>query len=982
MLTGIPANGQSEEQFVPRKKSSYNTLSWRVEDGLPFGEVRDICQTRDGYLWLATLNGAVRFDGIRFETFDPQNTPELVNSFINCLFVDSSGRLWLGHLNGSISVWKDGHFQAIETSNLWPEKEVDCFLEDTSGDIWAVSLRGEVTKVNTTTPEKNFTLSLENRPYSIQKHGSRVVMQSVDGQIIEYRLHDMPSIQITEPPPPIPLVSFAGSDTNDYWMIHQTQLKRFHKGEWVEDLGLCTWQHMKQTILMEHSNGMLYVGTPHGLYIYARQGDYQLLTEENGLTNNRILCLFEDREGTLWVGTGVGITAIRPSRYKMQYRAEPLTTTPIMAITPKREGGLWIGTYGMGLLSFDQHTFNIHNTPFKVINTVLEASNGDVWFNCLNRFLARYTNGTTEEVNTLPRNGRQINVVFEGDAGALWAGGANGLFRKTPQTQWRKVFHPTTLTAPIRAIEEGPTNIFWFARVEGGLLRLDEGETDRIGRMEGLPDESVRTLLYDPEQEILWIGTSGGLAMLSGGCIASFTEKDGLPGNVISTILKDGIGRLWLQTNRGIVIVEKKQLMDMMEGKIDQLSPLLLDASDGFTLPSTGEHVRTGCRTADGHLWFVTTKGLIELDPNDIYQSREPVPLCFAQMQLNDRIIPLENGQAPKLTPGVYRCNISYSALSFKAPHRIRFKYRLLGYDDNWIDAGTRHRAEYHRLPPGQYRLELLACNSDGHWNSDPTVLAFAIPSFFWETNWFKCLIILLGILLSSGLGLAIADRIGRRRLIRSEMLRAVEQERSRISMDIHDEIGAGLTRVTLLSGLIERLGSKWNPPLALSQNLKEMKRESGKLVQALDEIVWMITPGNDTLQNLCAYLEKFAMDYFSKTDIRCNLDIPYLLPDWNMSGPIRHNLFLLVKEACNNIVKHAEATEVQLAISTDHAELSIKVQDNGKGLINDSDVRFSNGLKGMQRRMEQMGGSFHIKSNPNEGTCITLILDKRQIHL
>ena len=292
------------------------------------------------------------------------------------------------------------------------------------------------------------------------------------------------------------------------------------------------------------------------------------------------------------------------------------------------------------------------------------------------------------------------------------------------------------------------------------------------------------------------------------------------------------------------------------------------------------------------------------------------------------------------------------------------------GLSDEWIDLGTHRVASYQHLPPGRYRFELTASNRDGIWNRSPIHIDILVKPYLWEAWWFKA----SGYLAASGLliliSLATADRMNRRKLILMEKSKAVEQERTRIAMDLHDEIGSELTRLQLLCHrsevVIKKLGIPETP-----QSISEIRQVTNKLVAALDEMVWVVRPTNDNLEHVIGYLTQYASTFFENSTITCKTDMPLQLPDAEIPGPVRHNLYLALKEALNNIVKHAGATEVLLEVNIEEQQLLLSVHDNGKGIDSKEGERFKRGLVSMRRRMQLNGGSFSIRVNDRQGTTV-----------
>jgi signal transduction histidine kinase len=319
--------------------------------------------------------------------------------------------------------------------------------------------------------------------------------------------------------------------------------------------------------------------------------------------------------------------------------------------------------------------------------------------------------------------------------------------------------------------------------------------------------------------------------------------------------------------------------------------------------------------------------------------------------------------------------------LSFTAPEKVRFRYRLEGLETKWMDAGTKRSVNYSYIPPGKYTFRVLACNNDGVWNESGGAFAFTVLPHFWQTWWFRTLAGLNAAVLVAGTVLFTTRRRMRHKLERIERQRAIERERARIAKDIHDDLGASLTRITLLSQSAR--GEMEHSPEAAA-DLDRIYRTARELTRAMDEIVWAVNPQHDTLDSLATYLGKFAQDFLNAVHVRCRLDLPMQLPVWPLTAEVRHNLFLAFKEALNNAVRHADATEVRVSLSIEPAGFALRVEDAGRGFVTGADgsaardpVRLAsgNGLANMQQRLAEIGGRCDLRSAPGEGTKVTFFV-------
>jgi len=330
-----------------------------------------------------------------------------------------------------------------------------------------------------------------------------------------------------------------------------------------------------------------------------------------------------------------------------------------------------------------------------------------------------------------------------------------------------------------------------------------------------------------------------------------------------------------------------------------------------------------------------------------------------------------------RIPPGKHQFDFQYTALSFAAPDKVRFRYRLTGLDEDWVEAGEKRSAHYGPLRPGRYRFQVSACNNDGVWNEQGAVIGMEVLPHFWQTWWFNGLMGVTGLGIVFGAVRFAATRSLRRKLERVNQQRAIERDRERIAKDIHDDLGAGLTQIMLQSALARRDSQE-----EIQTHLVQISDTARELVRTMDETVWAITPENDSLDGLVTYVGKFVQEYVTAAGLRCRLDLPAQVPFQAVSAEVRHNVFLAIKETINNSLKHAQATEIFLQLKLQPSAFTFVVRDNGRGFVLGSiamppadGVRISSGhgLRNLARRLEQIGGSCAIRSAPEQGTEVEL---------
>jgi signal transduction histidine kinase len=418
------------------------------------------------------------------------------------------------------------------------------------------------------------------------------------------------------------------------------------------------------------------------------------------------------------------------------------------------------------------------------------------------------------------------------------------------------------------------------------------------------------------------------------------------------------------------------------DGKTKEITCATFGQSDGLPmLKCSGGFQPAGCQTPDGRLWIPDGKALVTIDPAALTTNEIPPKVVIEEVRLDGDTVAhrLSRNEPLKIAPGQHRLEIDYTALSFTAPEKVRFRYKLKGSERQWEEAGSKRSAEFAYLPPGDYAFEVIASNNDGVWADEGALFAFRLLPHFWQTFGFRALMVTIAL---AGMGTGVhldARRRLRRRLEALERQRAVERERSRIARDIHDDLGASLTRISLLSDAVP--SDQASPPEA-ADALGRIFTNSRQLVQALDEIVWAVNPKFDTVESLANYLGNFAQELLETASIGCRLDMPVNLPVLPVTSEVRHNVFLAFKEALNNVLKHAEATQVHVILAIAESALVLTVEDNGKGFTPPGDAdpgptRKSgqpggSGLANMKKRMADIGGRCEFQKASDGGGVVS----------
>jgi signal transduction histidine kinase/ligand-binding sensor domain-containing protein len=963
----------------------YFTRTWRTEDGLPNDAVSAVTQTRDGYLWLATYDGLARFDGVNFTRFDSSTTPEMHSTRVTSLFEDAEGNLWIGYETGELTRYRDGHFYTTDFHAPWEQKKIQTIRADSSGDIWLLNdagtladAKGRVIAGLNTNGAAGATALVSDSKGTIWADwsGNAYVLQQGALKQLPSRSGDY--------------VKCICSGVDDgLWIIGQNYVSEWKDGQ-MFDKGQSPLGQSAVEAMIQMKSGCLAVGTlDQGLFLIFPGRNVVHFNHANGFPDNWVRCLCEDREGTLWVGTGSsGLLALRQSRVTTLKPPDDWQGASVLSITRSRDGSLWAGTEGAGVYRFFNGQWTEFGADAGIPNpfdwSVSEDPQGVLWVGTWGGGLCQKIGARFQPIAATGA-ATAATAILHGRKGVTWIGTVTGLLKYQDGTVTHYGEKEGLVLPDIRALAEEPDGTLWFGMLGGGVGRLKDGVIKQFRQADGLSSDFVQCLHLD-EDHALWIGTyGGGLNWLKGGHFSTVGVNQGLPNNYICAIEQDRSDNYWISSHAGIFRIQKAELIQCAEKKLSSVHPLVYGIGDGMpTLQCAGGFQPVSFRSDDGRLWFSTSSGIVVINPDDIKVNELAPPVHLEKLVIDGRAEGGLNGtNGPlQIAPGRQRFEFDYTGISFVSPEKMGFKYRLAGLDHGWTDAGTKRTVIYSYLPPGTYRFEVTACNSDGVWNHTGASLAFTVQPYFWQTWTFRIGSGLAAAALLTGAVWGISRWRIRQKLERLERQRAIERERARIARDIHDNLGANLTRISLLSQFAH--GELENPKEAAVQ-LDRIYETTREMTRAMDEIVWAVNPEHDTLDSVGNYLGKFAQDYLGSLGIRSRLDLPVQLPQWLVTAEVRHHLFLAFKEALHNVVKHANASEVSVSLTTTDHSFTLVARDNGRGFdpktIGEKkrvEIGRSsgNGLVNMRLRLEKIGGRCEIQSGPGTGTEIKFVVE------
>jgi signal transduction histidine kinase/ligand-binding sensor domain-containing protein len=717
--------------------------------------------------------------------------------------------------------------------------------------------------------------------------------------------------------------------------------------------------------MYEDRSGTLWLGRlKEGLF---RLKDGRLEKVEG--INHTVWNILEDAEGNLWVGTeGAGLFRIRPRVFRLISTKDGLPTSAVVSVCDD-----WVApnSGGLGKVLPSGRVQMIAGFEQNSVSSVLEDGAGGVWVGTAAGRLIHQVGVEQRGSVRFWQSGPQLRVLHRDHKRNLWVGGfPSGLFmfpagedRRWTDLGWRG-FSNTWVTA----IAEDKAGVVWIGTGAGELYRCEGEDFRRYGAEQGFSGFPVAALLPG-SGDTLWVGTlGGGLGRFQNGKVQFLGERADLDDNVITQLIEDKLGWMWVGSSRGISRVFAAELQAVFEGRKPKANAVHFGPADGLAnLECVAEHQPSVWMTPEGQLRFATSKGVVAFDPSAIPRNYRPPPLNLESVLVDG--VAVAAGSECKFPSSFMKIEFRYTAMSFTAPGKVRFRRHLSGFDEGWVADGISRSASYPRLPPGQYEFQFTACNNDGVWNDEPIRFAFAVTPAFWQTTWFRVAAVVIFAGVVGGAVLVGARARMRRKLGRLEQAHALERERARISRDLHDDLGARLTQIALLTDLAA------DDPTTSEQSkfqIKDAAAQARTAVQSLDETVWLVNPQKDTLAHVIEYVARYTERFFQPMPIHCRLEICRQPPKCMMPGKLRRDIFMLVKEALTDVLKHSQASEVWLHVAVREPLMRITMKDNGRGFeVSSPNAR--HGIENMQRRAEGAGIKVSVHSHVGQGTRVAL---------
>lgn len=726
--------------------TQYTHQAWRTEEGLPQNSVQAIVQTRDGYLWLGTQEGLVRFDGVRFTVFDQKNVQALRSADVLALCAGTDGSLWIGTRRGGVVRLHDGVFTAFSEREGLPNNVVRRLYEDARGRLWVGTEGGLVRfeKGRFVSPQGSAPPKSQDMVLAIVESGDDLWFGTGGGGLRRLRGGEVQSFTRKDGLSSDFIRCLYADRDGTLWIgTRGGGFGRLRSERFVSiPMQSTAWGTIGSGAIRRDRAGNLWVGTSGGGLLRLQGDRISALTKKDGLTGEIVMCVFEDREGSLWIGTdGDGLHRLKDGKVTTFSTQEGLSDNMLLPIFEDRLGTLWLGSYGGGLNAFRNGQFTAYTTKQGLSSDAVASLAGDgagnLWIGTDGGGLNRLRDGHFTHFGPAEglSNNRVISLLSDREDN-LWVGTFGGGLNLMREGKFLTYGTRDGLSSPaVFALTEDRDGNLWIGTDGGGLNRLRDGRFTTLTTRDGLAHDVVYRI-YEDAEGVFWIGTFEGLNRWKNGKFTTYTTAAGLFDNKIFQILEDDDKNLWMSCNKGIFRVSKQELNDFADGRIRSVTSVPFGKSDGMkSSECNGTSQPAGWKARDGTLWFPTTIGAVRVDPRHLPTNPLPPPVSLEEVVIDKhRFAP---SGSLRMSPGSGELEIHYAALSLLDPEKVRFRYRLEGFDSSWVEPGTRRVAFYTNTPPGRYRFEVVACNNDGVWNEKGAAVDIYLEPHFYQTYWF-----------------------------------------------------------------------------------------------------------------------------------------------------------------------------------------------------------------------------------------------------
>jgi len=981
--------------------NQYDHASWKLGEAFSKGIIRTLAQTPDGYLWLGTEFGLLRFDGVRAVPWEVPPGEVLANTDIRSLQAGRDGRLWIGTFSGLAS-WKDNkliHYPELDG------QVIEALLEDHQGTIWVAGWAPSVGRL-CRIESSNIQCYGEDGHFG---SGVTSLYEDSNGNLWAgavnglWRWQPGPPELYHMPDPTQRIYSLIESDDGGILIAKRTGITKLRNGK-SEPYPLPTVLPFQPYKLFRDRAGGLWIGAlvDSGL-LHLHEGKADLFNRNDGLSGQSVLSFLEDREGNIWVATGDGLDKFRDFAIPTFSIQQGLSSGGVFSVLAARDGSLWLGTSD-GLNRWDKGQITVYRKggvltrgsaavsgrtestlpwgvtvreitdsglPNNQPQSLFQDDRGQIWVGTQSG-VAFLKGDRFVPVASVP--GGVAYSFAEDGAGDVWMSHQEGLFhfsgaRVGDRIPWSNLGRKEPATVVLYDAARGG---FWLGFRDGGVVHFKDRQVRAsYGRAEGLGVGTISGLYLDATGT-LWAATEGGLSRIKDGSVLTLTSGNGLPCNAVHWMREDDVGSVWISQACGLVRIARSELDAWASHSTQTVQAMVFDSSDGVkTHRYTAGYDSVVAKSLDGKLWFLPIGGLSVIDPHHLLTNNLPPPVQIEQLNADGKTYEVSSGL--RLPAGTRDVLFEFTALTFVEPDKVRFRIKLEGQDEGWRELTNQRQIHYTNLRPKQYRFRVMACNNSGVWNERGALLEFSIAPTFYQRASFRvlCVIALMALLF-------VAYQLRMRHVARqfNKTLAARVSERTRIARDLHD------TLLQSFHGLLLRFQSV---ATVLPDNPKEARQ---RLDRALDQAARAITEGRDAVQGLRSSaletndlangLSAIAAELTSDLSAieSPEIDVEVQGAPRNLNPIVRDEAYRIAGEALRNAFRHAQAMRITIEIRYERRQFRLRVRDDGKG-IDEATLRRGHaghfGLHGMRERAEIVGGRLEVWSKHDTGTEVEL---------
>ncbi len=977
--TPFSAAGQKPvERFV--------ATQWGMKEGLPQSSVNCVIQSREGYLWISTFGGLVRFNGESFTTFNRSNTPGLRSDRMLLLYEDHAGAIWCGTEDG-LSRFYRGAFTSFHDFDSANNYAPMLITEDDQNRLW-VSVDGKPFRFSgekfvpvTIARDPGLISSAVNNPGGIWMAHNRELLRTMGDSIV--------------------LIKSFSRDYLDQ-LVHAVEDPKDRDWIWLASTGSGVIRFHVPTGAMHRftmADGLpsnyfrrLFVDNDGRVMTAGFNGisrwngkRFDPIVTVNSDEDKQFNEVMQDSEGNYWMGTPAhGLYRLRSSVISMLDERSGLAEGKMLSLAARKNGTMLFGTNCGGIYEWDGDTVTHSTINSTLVNlctwSILEDSRERIWVG--SKVLMRYDHPKAKGIvfdSSSGFKGIDVYAIAEDSRGTLWFGCLNGLFRYDGR-RFTRYSSPQGLTHhEVRTIVEDRSGKIWIGTTQGLFVMENDSIVPLPIFLNGDPARPALTsyvrAIHHDESGTTWIGTyGGGILRYREGIFTAMTTNDGLADNIVSHIVESPRGYFWMGCNRGIMRVRVQDLNDVADGVRRSFHTTMYGDQDGMHSPETnGGFQPSVIAETSGNLYFPTVAGVAVVSSRSVTQNAVIPPIVIEKLIIGNRETELSDGIT--LSYDSAGVEIHYASLSFTNRSKVRFKYKIEGVDNDWVDVGGRSRAYYTNIPPGEWTFRVIGSNNDGVWNETGAVMNITVTPPFWQTWWFYSFVGLFFAAVGPSIYYVRVTQLQRERrrqqIFAEQLIDSQEKERRRIAMELHDGLAQ---QILIIKNRAELALKEVGDPEKTAEQLREIAGSAVHSINDVRQISHDLRPVHleqfgltETIKHLREQLsESSAIEWAFHVD-----DIDAAVP---MEKQI--NCFRILQEGTNNILRHSEATQASVMIRREENHVIVSMWDNGKGFDPAGPTPDAGlGLAGILERTYTLGGTCEIKSAPGKGTTIKILI-------